>query len=265
MNILKMRTLCFGLLLLIFSYGCNDDSGTAPLPANSSLTGSVLFLNGTIGAGAPVELKRISNNSRQTTNSDNNGIFNFSNLTPGEYTLRFRSYSYNIINFEKEINIKENTDYVENLYILYNMLDELRTVIKNTSVFLIKFQPDGAMIGDNHAYVDYLAGNYFSDFSNSYTLGSDIYQCPDSLDWFSNDSLFLPEYIRDNFDYITSSQDFFANGMHEIRFYGDDIVNIISNPQNGFAFVKNTEDERELKIPCVDFNNNDFGLNVNYK
>lgn len=264
MNFTKI-CIVLGFMVLIFTFGCKDDSATAPLQANSSITGSVLFLDGTVGAGAPVELIRISNNSREIVNADNNGVYKFTSLTAGEYRLRFKSYSYNIITFEKDLSIAENTNYVEDLYILYNMLDELKTVVKNREVFLITFQPNGAMIGDNHIYVDYFVGNYFGDYSNSLTLGSDVYKIPDLLDWFSNDSLFTPEYIRKNFEYMTSSEDFYSNGMHEIRFYGEDIIKIISNPPNGFAFVKNTDDDRELKIPCVDFNNNDFGLHIKYK
>ena len=55
------------------------------------------------------------------------------------------------------------------------------------------------------------------------------------------------------------------NGKHEIRFYGNDIASILSNPTNGFIFVKKTIDDTKLKVPCVDFNNNDFGLKIRYK
>ena len=209
-------------------------------------------------------MQNLSNNSRVSVNADENGIYEFSNLTAGDYLVRFKSTNYNIYTFESEVTLPANDNVEVDLYILYNMLDDSKAVQKSRDLFLIKFQPDGARIGDNHIFVNYLSGTYFGDYSNVFTLNCDIYKCPDSLDWFGPDSLFTPEYIRQNFEYVTSAEETVNKSNHEIRFYDDDKVKILSNPINGFAFLKPSDDERELKIPCVDSNNNDFGLRISY-
>ena len=96
-------------------------------------------------------------------------------------------------------------------------------------------------------------------------MSCDIYLAPDQLAWDANDSLFTSEFIKQNYTYITSVEEITTNGRHEIRFYDEDIVKILSNPINGFVFLKKNEDEKQLMIPCVDYNNNDFGLLINYK
>ena len=260
----RLKVLPLLILMLSLIFGCKDDTVNEPPPANSAITGSVLFLDGTIGASAPIELQHSSNNSRITVNADENGIYEFSELTAGDYIVRFKSTSYNIHTYEREVTLTANENLEVDIYILYNMLDELKAVQKNRDLFLIKFQPDGAKIGDNHIYVDYFSGTYFGDYNNLYTLNCDVYKIPDTLDWFAPDSLFTPEYIRLNFEYITSAEETLNNNIHEIRFYDDDKVKILSNPFNGFAFLKPSDDDRELKIPCVDFNNNDFGLRISY-
>ena len=56
-----------------------------------------------------------------------------------------------------------------------------------------------------------------------------------------------------------------VNGRHEIKISdSNNIQSMFSNPSNGFAFVLNDTTANEIKIPCVDFSNNDFGLKIFY-
>jgi len=244
--------------------GCKENS-TEPVPANSTITGAVLFFDGTIGAGATVELYNIANNSRVYAKADANGMFEFPNLKASEYYIRFKSTSYNINSFEKELSLSKDEILEQNVYIIYNMVDEARAVRKNQNISLIKFQPDGAKLGSNYNLVSYLSGLFSGDVASEYTLACDIYKCPDTLDWFDADSIFTVENIKLNFEFVTSVDETITHGRHEIRFYENDIANILSNPINGFVLLNKNSDNLDLKIPCVDFNNNDFGLKINYK
>lgn len=264
MYFFSLKKYCLIVLLSVTIFGCKENV-TEPEPENSVITGSVLFLDGTAGASATIELKDLSNNLRVYEIADVNGIYKFDSLRSGKYIVKFKSVSYNIITFEQELTLKNNDIYEQDVFILYNMVDDLSAVQKSNDVFLIKFQADGARIGNNYNLVNYLSGYYSGDYSNLYSMACDIYKCPDTLDWSSEDMYFEPDYIRQNFEFITSVDETFGNGRHEIRFYENDIANILSTPPNGFAFVKKNNDASELKIPCVDFNNNDFGLRINYK
>lgn len=55
-----------------------------------------------------------------------------------------------------------------------------------------------------------------------------------------------------------------SNFNHSVELTGEKIEMILSNPSNGFVFIKSIHDESILKIPCVDFNNNDFGWVIEY-
>jgi len=261
-NLYKYILIC---TVLIFQFGCKEKAVTEPQLKNSSIIGTVLFLDGTKGVSANLELQNVSNNSRVYTTADTDGNYEFSNLIAGDYFIRFKSNSYNISGFEKELKLLENESFEQNIFILYNMLDELKAIEKSKDVILIKFQQDGAKIGTNYNKVDHLSGNYSKDISNLYKLASDIYICPDTLDWLKDDVYFTPDYIKQNYKFVTSVDETLLNGKHEIRFYGNDIASILSNPTNGFIFVKKTIDDTKLKVPCVDFNNNDFGLKIRYK
>lgn len=264
MNKIGLFNYCLLILIVAFHFGCKDNS-TEPEPANSAITGTVLFLDGTVGSGATVELQNMSNNSRVYALADVNGKYEFTDLKATDYYVRFKSTRNDILSFEKELSLLKDEILEQNVYIIYNMVDETRAVQKNKNVSLIKFQPDGAKIGSNYNLVNYLSGIYSGDVASEYTLACDIYKCPDNLDWFDADSIFTPENIKLNFEFITSLDETLVHGRHEIRFYENDIANILSNPINGFVLLNKNIDNLELKIPCVDFNNNDFGLKINYK
>ena len=109
----------FSLGLILLMFGC-EDSTTEPIPQNSGITGSVLFLDGSVGALATIELQKLSNNSRTYTNADDKGFYTFEKLSSGSYLVKFKSNSYNINSFEKKITISSNETYTQDIYILYN-------------------------------------------------------------------------------------------------------------------------------------------------
>jgi hypothetical protein len=246
-------------------YSCEGDNGVESPPANSAIQGNVIYLDGTAGAYAPVQLRKLSSSLLLYSNADADGNYSFDSLSPGNYIVRFRTSSADINNFEIEVELGQDQIIEQNIYLLYRYLDEFNALKKSRDVFLIKFQPEGGRIGNNYEFVDFLSGTFLGDIENNFTLSSSIYEIPDSIDWMASDTLFSPEYIESNFLFLTSIDETFINGVHEIRFSGDDLIKILSNPINGFAFVKKGDLSQELMIPCIDVINNDFGLIINYK
>ena len=236
-----------------------------PDSENSALTGTVKFVDGSTAAMAVVQLQDLSNNRTTYATADQNGVYEFNNLKAINYLVKFKSTVYNISSFEQEVKLSSNKVVVQDIYILYNMLDDQSAVQKSDDVFLIKFQADGAKIGENYSIIENLSGAYYKDYSDLYTLSSDIYKCPENIDWSGDDSLFTVEFIKNNFEFITSIEETNFNSSHQIQFSGNDIVSILSSPSNGFAFVKKEVNNKRLRIPCIDFNNNDFGLNIKYR
>lgn len=109
-----------------------------------------------------------------------------------------------------------------------------------------------------------LKGYYRRDILYSITLSCEVYIIPAGLNWANPGVEINAEYIRNNFEYVTEADEEYINGTHTIKFTGAQIPGILSKPVNGFAFVKKDNEDKELKIPCVDFNNNDFGLKIVY-
>lgn len=66
---------------------------------------------------------------------------------------------------------------------------------------------------------------------------------PETIDWSDAASLFALEYIRLNYELVTSIQENTFSSVHEIRIAGNDISKIFSSPANGYVFVKNTDDD----------------------
>lgn len=255
---------CLLFTVLILS-SCDSDNGVEPDPGISTITGNIQYLDGSPGKYAQIELRKLSSSLLLYSIADELGNFMFDSLDAGDYRLRFRSTSSEINTYEIEFSLSERENHEENLYILYKKLDEFNALKKSKEVYLIKFVPEGGKIGDNYQFVDYLSGTYIGDSYGQYTLTCDVYFMPDELDWFDADSIFTKEHITQNFEFVTSIEEISSNRNHELRFYGEDIVKILSNPINGFVFVKKYDDSKELMIPCVDFVNNDFGLLINYK
>jgi hypothetical protein len=174
-----------------------------PDPENSTLTGSVKFLDGSAAPAAVIQLQDLSNNRTTYTTADENGVYKFENLKAINYLVKFKSTIYNVSSFEKEVKLSSNKVIEQDILILYNMLDDQSAVQKSDDVFLIKFQTDGAKIGDNYSAIENLSGAYYKDYSDLYTLSSDIYKCPENIDWSDDDSLFTVEYIKNNFELVT--------------------------------------------------------------
>ncbi len=263
-KVLKIGLKIIVLIHLLFLLSCNESS-VDPDSSSATIRGSVLYLDGTVGKYAPLQLRKLSSSLLLYTSADENGLYFFDSLDAGEYNIRFGSNNADIQSFEVEVSIDEGQILDQNIFILYKKIDEFNALKKGKDVFLIKYAPEGGRIGENYQLVDYLSGTFYGDFTNAFTLSCDIYLVPEELSWEANDSLFTSEFIKQNYNYLTSIDELNSNGRHEIRFSNEDIVKILSNPLNGFLFIKKNEDEKELMIPCVDFNNNDFGLLIKYK
>jgi len=263
-KLLKIGWKIIFLMYLLFLLGCNESS-VDPDSSTASIRGSVLYLDGTAGKYAPLQLRKLSSSLLLYTSADENGLYQFDSLDAGDYNIRFGSSNADIQSFEVEVAIDEGQILDQDIFILYKKIDEFNALKKNKDVFLIKYAPEGGRIGENYQLVDYLSGTFYGDFTDAFTLSCDIYLAPEQLSWEANDSLFTSEFIKQNYTFLTSVEEFNSNGRHEIRFSNEDIVKILSNPVNGFLFINKNEDEKELMIPCVDFDNNDFGLLINYK
>lgn len=255
----------FTLIISVLLSSCKDDDTTEPQARDAQITGIVMFLDGTLGISAQIELHNISTNARSYSTADENGIYTFDSLYQGSYKVKFRSTNQNINSFEKDINLSSSQQIEQNIYITYNMLDDLNVATNDSSMFFIKYQADGAKIGTNFDSIEYLIGTYFGDYYNQSVLSCDIYKNPDTLNWSDAIVNLTSEYVRDNFEFLVSVDESFQNGRHELRFEGETIPIILSNPAGGFAFLRRENVSRTLKIPCVDFNNNDFGLRIIYK
>ncbi len=255
------------IIIFLFSACKKNNSPTSPAQlSNNSVYGKVKFLDGSSAGYAKVELKSSKSYLSTSTICDKSGNYIFSDLSSGDYLVSFVS-TRNDINTSKVSAILTEGDSLErDITITYNMLDDYFSAHINKDVFFMKFLPEDAMIGNNYNLINYLSGFYRRDVNDSVTLSADIYKIPDTLDWYNPGVTLTSDYIRNNFKYLTEViEEPVKNHNHEIRFKDDNIKIILSNPVNGFAFVKKGDDNKRLEIPCVDFQNNDFGLRIIYK
>ena len=262
---IKVICLLVFVMTMVLLVSCSeDDSLLATQYGNSSISGLVRFLDGSPAAFARVEIKGTSARTFYDT-CDVNGNYSFTSLYKGDYTITFRSTSYDISTSSIAVHLDENENLTQNLFVKYNMLDDFATKIINQDVFFIRMHPDGAKIGGNYSIIKNLSGYYNVGGIDSITLSADVYLVPVNMNW-SNPGVDLnSDFIRSNFQFLFSvDEESVFNGRHEIKFFGSTIENIFSNPSNGFAFVSRDTLANEIKIPCVDFNNNDFGLRIFY-
>jgi hypothetical protein len=127
-------------------------------------------------------------------------------------------------------------------------------------------QPDGAKIGSDYSIIKNLSGYYSANGIDTLTLSADVYLVPDNLNWANPGIDLTSDYIRSNFQFLFSVDEApVINRRHQINFYDMSITDMFSNPANGFAFVRRDSLAKEIKIPCVDYLNNDFGLKIFYK
>ncbi|HCY77938.1 MAG TPA: hypothetical protein DHV28_18685 [Ignavibacteriales bacterium] len=262
-------SVCLSFLLIVVAsfVSCSKDENIVDTSrGNSSITGILKFLDNTPASLATIELK--SNASQrsiyQTCNS--NGDFSFGLLNKGDYTLIFRSTSYDINSTYTAVTLDDNQNLSRDVFVRYNMLDDFATKIISQDVFLIKMHPDGARVGNNYNLINSLSGYYRSGESDSVTLSADVYLVPENIDWNNPGVDLTPEFISSNFQFLFSmDEEAVINGRHEIKIPPSNIQEMFSNPVNGFAFVKRDSVANVLKILCVDFANNDFGLKIFYK
>jgi hypothetical protein len=253
------------ILIMIFFISCKDENSAIVTPSGrSSIQGTVKFLDNSIAPYAKIELKsNLADRSIYDT-CDANGNFSFKELHGGDYTLIFRSTNYDLNTTYVNLSLTDNDNVTQNVFITYNMLDDFAEKIINDGVYFIKFQSDGARLGGNFNLVDHLSGYYRNNSTDTVTLSAKVYRIPLNLDW--NTINFSSDSVPSNFEFLFDVNDEKTNFGHQVQISGDDIPIIFSNPPNGFAFVvKQDSVKAKLKIPCVDFNNNDFGLKITYK
>lgn len=256
------------ILFLIFLISCSEDDSITPTQSgNSSITGQLKFLDNTPAANARIELSSNTSGRYVYYTCDILGNFFFDSLYKDSYTLTFRSASYDIYTSYVPVSVDEDQNIVQDVYIRYNMLDDFVTKIISNSVFLIKMHPDGAKIGNNFDLINNVSGYYRSGGSDSISLSANIYLVPDGVNWNDPGVDLTPAFIQSNFQFLFSvDEEPVVNGRHEIKISDTNYIqSIFSNPSNGFAFVLNDTTANEIKIPCVDFSNNDFGLKIFYK
>lgn len=252
----------FSLALAVMIIGCDSDSTTEV--AQSSIHGSVSFLDGTPAANAEIRLIVIQSNQNKFTSTDENGNYSFEDLQDGTYEVSFISLSYEVNSYRSDPITLSGNNVEHDFNITYGILDELKSSVISDSVLLIQYQPDGAKIGNNYSAISSMQGFYRPAAGTNITLECDIYEMPENLNWNDADSL-TPSYVKENFTYLMSVSETANNFYHTMEITGENIAKIFSNPVNGFVFIKKTFDEKVLKIPCVDFNNNDFGLTIEYQ
>ena len=250
----------FSFLLVVMIIGCDSESGTEVKEA--SIYGTVSFLDGAPAANAEIRLIVVQSNQNLFTSTDENGNYTFTNLSAATYEVSFVSLSYEVNSYRSEEISLSGNNVEHNFNITYGILDELKSTVVSDSVILIQYQPDGARIGNNFSAVSSLKGYYRPNGANI-TLACDVYEMPQSYNWSDADSL-KPKYVKDNFTFLMSLEETGSNFNHSLEISGENIPKILSNPVNGFVFIKRTNDGAVLKIPCVDFNNNDFGLVIDY-
>jgi hypothetical protein len=255
------------VLFLIFLISCSENDSITPTQSgNGSITGQLKFLDNTPAANARIELSSNTSGRYVYDTCDILGNFFFDSLYKDSYTLTFRSASYDIYTSYVPVTVDEDQNIVQDVYIRYNMLDDFVTKIISDSVFLIKMHPDGAKIGNNFDHISNLSGYYRSGGQDSISLSANVYLVPTNIDWNNPGTDLTTEYIQSNFQFLFSvNEELVVNGRHEIKISDtDNIQSMFSNPLNGFAFVLNDSSANEIKIPCVDFSNNDFGLKIFY-
>jgi len=260
-------TFYFVLIVLSF-FSCTKDDSVSVLPTgNSNLSGQLKFLDESPASYARIEIKSNSSGRFVYDTSDVNGNFFFESLYKDEYTLTFRSTSYDISTSYVNVNVEEDQNVIQDVYIKFNMLDDFSTKLISDSVFFIKMHPDGAKIGNNFNLINNLSGYYRASGTDLISLSSNVYLIPDIINWNNPNTELTPEYISSNFQFLFSvDEQPVTGGRHEIRITDRSLIEeIFSNPSNGFAFVLKDSLANKIKIPCVDFNNNDFGLRIFYK
>lgn len=264
---MKNATVLFLISFLVFIISCSEDELINDNKVkNSSVGGKLKFLDGSAAPSAKIELKVNSSGFVINDTCDVEGNFMFDSLYEGSYTITFRSLNYDINSSSVTVQLSPNQNIIQDIFIKYNMLDEFVSKIYNQDVFFIKMHPDGAKIGNNISMVSSFNGYYTSSGSDNISLSADVYLVPALMDWQNPGVDLTADYIRNNFQYLFSvNEEPVTNRRHQVKFIESNIQQLLSNPSSGFAFIRKDTLANEIKIPCVDFSNNDFGLKIFYK
>lgn len=122
---------------------CKENSSSEPELGKGGINGSASFLDGSPAAWATIELQYLANNHFYYDTSQTDGSFEFLNLKNGSYILRFKSSSYEINSYEAEINIGSEDIITHDVVITYSILDENFAMQIDSSIFFLRFHPEG--------------------------------------------------------------------------------------------------------------------------
>ena len=95
MRDLKYLLLIFITFHSIIFIGCSDN-GNNPIVKNSGINGHVLYLDGSVGKFAQIQLRKLSSSLLLYTGADENGFYQFDSLQAGNYKVSFLSNNEDI-------------------------------------------------------------------------------------------------------------------------------------------------------------------------
>jgi len=260
-------TLLFFVLSAIVFMSCKEEGPSDPVikePGKSIVSGRAKFMDDTPGAFAAIELKSMSDGSIVNDTCDDNGNFMFDSLSTGDYYLTFRSTGPDINSTSVKVTFENNDQQLtKDVTITYKRLDDFVAFSKSNDIFFMKVEPHGGHIGTNYDKVKYISGFYRNDWLKRATLTCEVYKMPEGIIWTNNE--LTVDSIRANFEFLMEIfEEPMAGNTHEIRIKDANIPVLLSDPPNGFVFIKKYADDKELKIPCMDNVNNDFGFIITY-
>lgn len=254
------------IILSVFFISCKEEDPVAPVvePGNSKIMGKVLFLDENPAEYAVIELKSLLYGTVILDTCDAAGNFLFTGVSKGEYYLTFKSTGTDLNSSSvKAVVDTDEQEVTQNVTITYKQLDEFNARSMSPDVFFLKLQPHGARIGARYDKVDYFSGFYRNDYLKQMTLTCEVYKLPDHVSWLTPITV---DSIRANFEFLMEIfEEPMSGNTHEIRIKDSAIPILLSDPSNGFAFVKKYADDKELQIPCLDFRNLDWGFVIKYK
>lgn len=255
------------LLLSVCFMSCKEEDPVTVIqePGNGKISGTAKFLDETPGPFAAIELKNTTNGSIVSDTCDENGNFAFDSLNAGDYYLTFKSTGPDINTTSVKVTLATDEDVkVQDITITYHQLDDFVALSKTSDIFFLKVQPHGAHIGTRYDKVNYFSGFYRNDWLKKATLTCEVYKIPEGLNWTK--SVLTVDSVRASFEFLMEIfEEPMTGNTHEMRIKDAGIPILLSDPPNGFCFIKKYADDKELKIPCMDYINNDFGFTITYK
>lgn len=256
------------LILLAFVFGCDDKNEflpPAPEIGTGKIYGNLKFIDGTPGSNAMIRLKDFQTNVSLFTGADENGNYEFNELVDGKYQVVYQSPAYEMnVYLSDTLETVNNSELKHDFTITYRMLDDQKLKIVNDDMFLIQYHHDAGRIGDSLHLVKGLIGFYSNDFTGRAVLSSKVYSVPDSFDWEADSGNLDSTYITNNLEFLFELQDWSENSNHLVYIDGEKLGKLLTSVNKGFLFVKVGTEDQVLKVPCIDRQNNDFGLLFDY-